>query len=112
MDTANIEEILKLYRTAAERTSDSDPEKANMWQRKMHSYYKVLRSTREGRESIVSLLSDPSPHVRVWAAAHALQWAPEVSKSTLQAMRDGGGPCSFDAKMTLKEFEKGRLSFD
>ena len=57
-------------------------------------------------------MSDTSPHVRCWAAAHSLQWDAPKSRHTLERLRDAGGPCSFDAEMVLAEYEKGTLSFD
>ena len=112
MDSTNIQEILKRYRNAAEATSGQDPRKANKWQHKMHSCYKLLRSMEEGRMGIVSLLSNSNPHVRCWSAAHPLEWAPDAALATLEDLRDRGGPCSLDAKYTLREHAKGRLSFE
>ncbi|NQU19711.1 MAG: DUF2019 domain-containing protein [Candidatus Nealsonbacteria bacterium] len=57
-------------------------------------------------------MSHDNPHVRLWAAAHSLEWAPDAARVALEKLRDGDGPGSFDAKWTLKEYErKGRLSF-
>lgn len=78
----------------------------------MHREYRLLRKTAEGRNGILSLMNDPDPHVRCWAAAHGLEWDEEAAVSALQALKESGGPCSFDAEMTLREFKKGSLSFD
>jgi hypothetical protein len=112
MGTGSHEELLGVYREGADGTSATDPKVANKWQRKMHECYKKLRETPLGREGIIGLMKDPSPHVRCWAGAHSLQWEPNEAKSTLEALWKSGGPCSFDAEITLEEFSKGNLSFD
>ncbi len=97
---------------AAERTSDADPKEANRWAKQLHSHYELLRESEAGRRGISALLTDPSPHVRVWAAAHPLAWDPKTAQRTLEELRDARGPCSFDAEMALKEFGRGTLSFE
>ena len=58
-------------------------------------------------------MSDPSPYVRLAAAARSLQWFPEQARRVLEGLRDDKAfHYSFDAKMTLQEFDKGLLSFD
>ncbi len=107
-----IEDLLAAYRSGAEGTSTPDPKVANRWQKQMHECYKRLQETSEGRAAIATLMNDPSPHVKCWAAAHCLQWEPSIAKSTLQELQIAKGPCSFTAEMTLQEFGKGRLTFD
>lgn len=112
MDTASVENLLALYRQSAQGTSAPNPKVANRCQREMHAAYKQLRGSPEGRAGIAALMRDPSPHVRCWSAAHSLGWDPADAGKTLQALREGGGPCSFDAEMTLEAFNEGRLSFE
>jgi hypothetical protein len=107
-----ISEKLKEYREAAIGASEPNPEKQNEWARKVHDCYKQLRESKEWRNGIIGLMSDPNPHVKVWAASHSLQWVPEKARSVLEGLRDSHGQESFTAKWTLKEFESGRLSFD
>lgn len=105
--------LAEQYRKGAVGTADiSDPEKANKCQAQMHACYKILRETDAGRESIVALMSDVEPSVRCWAAAHSLQWRPQLARRVLEALRDSQGPYSFSAEMTLEEYDKGRLTFD
>ena len=108
----SLQENLAAYREGAAGTANPKPKQANKSHDQMHVRYKVLRDSQEGREAIMSLLSDDDAHVRCWAAAHSLEWAPELARRVLESVRDSEGPCSFDAKMTLQEFDKGRLSFD
>ena len=46
------------------------------------------------------------------AAAHSLQWNPGIARRVLETLKNSHGPFSFDAEMTLKEFEKRILNFD
>jgi len=105
-------QILGQYREAAELTGHTSPDFANQSAKKLHELYKQLRSTEEGRAAIETLLSDPSPHVRCWASAHALMWVPQLARHVLEELRDAKGRCSFDAEMILKQFDKGTLSFN
>jgi HEAT repeat protein len=110
---ATIKELVEQYRQGAIGTGDvSDPKKANKSARRMITAYRVLRGTEEGRQALVSLLEDDEPSVRCNAAAHCLQWIPHVARHILEVLRDSQGPFSFDAEMTLKEYDKGRLKFD
>jgi hypothetical protein len=108
----DMSETLAEYREAAEGTGDAVAKRANRWHARMNMCYRALRQSESGRKGITSLVSDDNPHVRVWAAAHALQWAPELARLALESLRDSQGPCSLTAEMTLNEFDKGRLSFD
>jgi hypothetical protein len=107
----DIADLLARYRQATDGTSSAKPKEANKWHGKMHGAYKKLRESSEGQAAIVRLVEDPSPHVRCWAAAHSLAWQPELAKAALTQLREARGPCSFDAEMTLKQFEKGLLTF-
>ncbi|MCY3019677.1 MAG: DUF2019 domain-containing protein [Planctomycetota bacterium] len=109
----SIKELVERYRQGAIGTGDtSDPKKANKHAADLHACYKVLRESEEGCESIMSLMTDPEPSVRCCAAAHSLQWKPGVARRVLEALRDSRGPFSFDAEMTIQEYDKGRLTFD
>ena len=108
----SLNSLILTYRAGAEGTAAADPKTANKHQRQMHAAYKKLRVAQDGRVAISALMSDPSAHVRCWAAAHALEWNVEAAKSALLSLQNSGGPCSFDAEMTLEAFNKGQLSFE
>jgi Domain of unknown function (DUF2019) len=109
--------LLSRYRDAAEQTGtlDSagkyDPKKHNKLVKTIFACYDKLRDEEDGRSGIISLMSNPDPRVRLWAATHSLQWIPNIARRVLEELRDAGGPGSFEAEMTLKEFGLGRLSF-
>jgi hypothetical protein len=109
---STIDQALVDYREAVEKHASGHSQVTNRWHQKLHGCYKLLRETEEGRRGITSLMSDPMPHVQVWAAAHSLGWEPVLAKRTLEEIRDSDAPSSFDAKWTLKMYAVGRLSFD
>jgi len=49
--------------------------------------------------------------VRIWAAAHALEFSPRDGEPVLVAIARLSEPIGFSAEMTLKEWRKGRLEF-
>ena len=107
-----MNELIQQFRQAIVRTGNDDPKVANNAADDAHRVFKLLRQTDEGRRSFMALMSDDDPHVRCAAAARSLSWAPDSARAVLVALREGDGPASFDAKWTLIEFDKGRLSFD
>jgi hypothetical protein len=110
----SLTQLLAHFREEASRAGDlSDPKAQNNAARQVQAFYKQLRATDEGKRGIIGLMSDPSPHVRLCAAARSLQWEPQLARGVLEALqRDKIFPYSFDAEMTLKEFDKGTLNFD
>lgn len=107
-----ISDLIAAYLGFAEGTSDPDPRVANRSHDRLHKIYKRLRESNAGRQAITALVSHQNLHVRCWAAAHSLQWAPTIAREELEALKESKGPCSFDAEITLREFDKGSLSFD
>jgi hypothetical protein len=92
--------------------SFTDSKKANECYRDLQACYEALRQSHEGRDAITSLLSHDDLAVRLWAAAHSLEWTPGAARELLEQIRDGGGSGSFTAEMTLQQYdEKGRLHF-
>ena len=70
----------------------------------------LQRRGAEGRAVLVGFLTDPSPAVRVWAAAEVLFFEPSLAERTLELI--GAGPLSpegLSALYTLKEWRAGRL---
>jgi hypothetical protein len=107
-----VEELIAEYREGAVVAGSSDPKRNKKGVDKLHACYKKLRETEQGRAGIIGLITNENPHVRGWAAAHSLQWAPEIARSALESLRDSDGPSSFAAEWTLKSFDRGTLSFD
>jgi hypothetical protein len=72
--------------------------------------YRELRR-RGGEPALLPLLSSPDEGVRCWAAAHAMEFAPEEGEPVLLALAESSGLLAFNAEMTLREWRAGRLRF-
>ena len=58
------------------------------------------------------LLNNPNLDVRGWAAAHALELAPDQAEPTLEEIASGPESLEeFSARMVLQEWRGGRLQF-
>lgn len=55
-------------------------------------------------------MTDACDTVRQWSATNALAWAPDEARAILTREVEGDGPGSFEAKMTLREFDADRLN--
>jgi hypothetical protein len=69
-----------------------------------------LRETVEGRAGISQLLMDDNLTVRQWSASYALAWDPELARAELERQVIGGALVGFEAEITLREFDAGRLN--
>jgi len=89
------------------------PRKWNRLVNKMQGLHLRLRESPEGRDGITALaLNAPNVTAQSWGAGHALAWAPTSVRPVLEAQAaDDGSLAGLDAKMTLREFDAGRLSF-
>ena len=109
-------EIVATYRSAASEhgrhSATGDHEKANPQAESLAAAYRELR--RRGEESqrlLLPLLHDEDPSVRAWAGAHALEFASEAGEATLEDLAEGDSLSAFTARMTLREWRQGRLTF-
>lgn len=107
-----VSQLITKYHEVLKASDGPVPQEHNKSVSKAHRYYIELKKTKEGQEAITNLIYDPNPKVKTWAAAHSLEWAPKRARAVLEELRDGGGPYSFDAKWTLIEYDRKKLSFD
>lgn len=75
------------------------------------AYRELRRRGSEAQRHILHLLDDDDESVRSWAGAHALEFASERGEAVLAALANGKSLPAFNAKMTLREWRAGRLSF-
>lgn len=69
-----------------------------------------LRSTSEGRRAITAMVSEDNTTVRLWSSTFGLFWDPSVARAELERLAaEPSGLPSFEAEMTLREFDAGRL---
>ena len=113
---SDIATLVAAYRTAAVEqgaaTESGDYRKANRHHDVIAVVYRELR--RRGRDAqcqLLPLLDDMDVHVRAWAAAHALEFAPERGESVLRRLAARAGAVGLNAQMTLTEWSKGALTF-
>lgn len=87
-----------------------DPRRWNRLVGEMQAFHLELRETPEGRDGISSLIGDECVTVRQWSATNALAWAPREARAELTREVEKGGPGAFEAQVTLREFDAGRLN--
>lgn len=86
--------------------------KPRTWNRlvdRMQVVHLELRTTQSGRDAITALINDVNPTVRSWSAVNALAWAPAVARAELEREADADGLLGFGARVSLREFDAGRL---
>jgi hypothetical protein len=116
LDKADVLELINAYRASAAEhgaaTEAGDYRKANRHHDAIASIYRELRARGEtSRFALLPLLDDIDPHVRTWAAAHALDFAPERGEPVLRRLARIPGVVGLNAEMTLQEWSKGSLAF-
>ena len=109
--------LVKMYaRSAAAHgrfSEEADNRSANRHADIVAAVYRELRARgRDAQLALMPLLEDPDPDIRVWAAGHALEFAPEDGEKVLTEMAAAfKGLIGWSAEMTLKEWRKGTLRF-
>jgi hypothetical protein len=101
--------------TAMDEISLDEKGGSRRWNRhvdRMQRAQLVLRATEAGRAAITRVIDNPIHTVAQWSAAHALFWAPEKARRFLEAETTAPGLDGFNAQMTLREFDAGRLRTD
>ena len=80
----DADQITGMYRQAALLTLDEDSAEADRQAYQVHTYFKQLRETEQGRARISALMADPVPQVRRWAAVHSLMWRRDEAREVLR----------------------------
>jgi hypothetical protein len=113
-----VAEWARVYRdelVAMDSISLLDDRRARTWNRhvdRMQRAHLELRKSLEGRAAITAMISDRVRTVAHWSAAHALFWDEDLARAYLLAEAASQGVGSFDAQMTLREFDAGRLRME
>jgi hypothetical protein len=113
-DGDTLEELIAQYHDAARQHGSAKNSKtANKAARQLAVTYRQIRELGSvACEGLLAFLVDDDSSVRSWAAAHALEFAPEKGEATLEALASGPpGPIRANATMTLREWRAGRLHF-
>ena len=78
----------------------------------MRIYSELRRRGDDARQALLPLLKDEDPGVRLWAAAHALQFAPNDAEPVLvDLVERPQGPTATIARYTLQQWRDGTLYF-
>jgi len=101
------EKAASLYGEAVEGGSAKTTNKQYDILQKLEQELKKRRA--DGRAAVLGLLSHGDRGIRLCAASVALDFAPEQAESVLEALSDGKGTISFNAKMLLQEWRKGNI---
>lgn len=107
----NATELTEQFRTAAiakgDRTiADND---AELYARMSLAFHELMKSGDHGTLAFERLIHDPSPYVRLWAAAQLLFFGQPDARSVLEELTSQLGPLAFTAKITLSEYDAGHL---
>lgn len=117
LDDVPIETLLARYAEAAEAhgkaTEAGRSRVANEAYEVIVTIYRELRRRGlDAQRKLLTLLDHPDPGVRGWAGSHVLDFAPDDGERTLLAMSETPRSfVSFSAKMTLKLWRTGKLTF-
>jgi hypothetical protein len=116
LECADVTQLVKLYEEAArargKELAKGNIRIANRRSSDVADIYRELR--RRGptcQEALLPLLMHDDPHVRGWAAAHALEFSPAEGESVLAGLAEDSGELGFEARMTLELWRKGELRF-
>jgi len=116
INSAAIPDLLLLYENAtsahAKASELGDYRTANREYRTIAAVYSELRARGlSAQQKLLRFLNHPDPHVRVMAAAHALDFDPEKGEPILTELSLSRGVWALNARMSLEEWRKGRLTF-
>ena len=106
-----VQEVVENFRNAAIAKGDfADAARDNKLHKEMTQSFLILNSQGEvGRSAFKDLLRDKNNYVRAWVAAQLLSEGDSTVLPVLQEIEKSSGLLAFDAKMTIREFESGRL---
>jgi hypothetical protein len=116
LGSATVEDLIEAYRQAAaahwRATLDGDSKTVNRHYDIIASVYRELRTRgRSGQSALVPLMHDPSKQLRCKAAAHVLEFAPDLAEPILVDLTTDDGLVGFTAMMALDRWRRGELSF-
>jgi hypothetical protein len=116
LDDSSVEVLTEWYVDAAathrRATAAGDHHAANVAHDALAVIHRGLRARGLiGERALLFLLHHADDAVRCWAASHALEFAPEKAEATLTRLAAAKGPVAFTAKMVLREWRAGNLSF-
>ena len=114
LQRASIEELVREYEQAAaahgQALTAGDSRSANRAHDRVATAYRELRN-RAVAHHLLPLLSSEDKNVRLWVAAHALEFAPEQGEPCLLELAARPSLLRTRAEHTLKAWREGTLKF-
>lgn len=113
---ATLDTLIAQYRIAASRhheaTVHGDHISANRSHELLAAAYRELRRRGgDAQRQLLPLLAEDDYGVRMWAAAHALEFAPDEGRRALERLVSEPGIAGFTARITLESWAAGTLRF-
>lgn len=113
-----VEEIIKLYQDSAINYGIASDKLEDS--KVINKYHDViiecfLSLQKKGENALLqlkTLTSHKDSNVVLWAATHLLSVDEGYAREIIQRLIDNDFLIGFDAKMILKEWDKGRLNFE
>jgi hypothetical protein len=107
-----VEDVVERFRAAAVEKGDFATPAAR--DHRLHDAIvaagrELLRMGDDGASALRALLDDESQHVRSWAAVGFLVHDDAHAREVLEEISGHPGLSGFNAKMTLREYDAGRL---
>ena len=116
-ERTKLKDLVDLYRRKAEEhakaTDEGNHRAANKAADKLIAIFRELRSRGpEAQAALLPLLEDDAAGIRLWAASHALEFAPTKGEIILEEISSGPpGFTRITASTALREWREGRLKF-
>ena len=106
-----VSALVDRFRSAAIAKGDfaSAARDGRLHQQMSDAYRSLVAAGDQGQVAFTELLSDPSPHVRSWAAAQLLFTGNALARPVLETLAAQAGLVGLSARVTLSEYDAGRL---
>ena len=106
-----LSDLVDRFRGAAIAKGDfaSGARDAKLHQQMSDAYRSLVAAGDSGQAALTELLSDPSQHVRSWAAAQLLFAGNASARPVLESLAAQPGLVGLSARVTLQEYDVGRL---
>jgi hypothetical protein len=108
----DIDAAVAQFRLAAIQKAEiaAAPDDHRLHQLMADAVYDLEVMGEPGRAALRHLLEDESPFVRSWIATHLLAVGDASARGVLEALSTQPGLLGFGARVTLREYEAGRLT--
>ena len=111
MDKELVRKYVELAELHGESTCSGDYKKANRAYDLLIEHFRTI-AKESSYEGLFELYSHKNPWVQLWSSSHTLEIDSELALDRLKTISDSGVPIvSMNARYTIQEWNKGKLSF-